>query len=127
MPPKGRNVQRSVRYSQLLKDLAAQKEEAKKTLKSLRNVKKLEDRRHKRLLKGASKLDAKDLMELAGLKNITIGQLASFASEMGVSTDDAFGQGTSSSSGTRTGTAQEPSRENPSADDEAQQEHDPEP
>ena len=84
MPPKGGNVLKSQRYAQVMENIKKQKEEAKELLKNLKKTKKKEDKRHKRLMNSAAKLDAKDLMELAGIRNYTLAQVAAFAAECGV-------------------------------------------
>lgn len=53
-------------------------------MKELRSSKKNEDRRHGRLMKNARKLDARDQMEMAALKQLSEAQMLSFADEMGV-------------------------------------------
>jgi hypothetical protein len=88
MPPKGSTTAKSTRYARVVTDLMAQRQAAKKLLTNLRKEKRLEDRRHRRLMKSASKLDARDLMELAGIKNVTMGTLASFIQETGVDCTD---------------------------------------
>ena len=94
MPPKA-SPRRSNAYKERLENILKEREEARKRLKVLKTMKKAEDRRHRRLLKAATKLDAKDLMELAGIKNFTLAELATYCADVGVA--DA-----SSSSGTTT-------------------------
>jgi hypothetical protein len=94
MPPKA-SPRRSNAYKERLETILKEREEARKRLKVLKTMKKTEDRRHRRLLKAATKLDAKDLMELAGIKNFTLAELATYCADMGVAD-------TSSSSGTST-------------------------
>lgn len=84
MPPKGKAAPRSKRYAGMLESIKLQREGAKKLLKELRSSKKNEDRRHTRLMKSARKLDAKDLMEMAALKQLSEAQMMLFADEMGV-------------------------------------------
>jgi hypothetical protein len=88
MPPKGSSTAKSTRYARVVTDLTAQRQAAKKLLSSLRKEKRLEDRRHRRLMKSAGKLDARDLMELAGIKNVSMGTLASYIQETGVDCTD---------------------------------------
>jgi len=84
MPASGTSAKKSYRYSQVLNQIVEQRNAAKKLLTDLRKQKNKEDRRHRRLMKSAGKLDAKDLMELAGIKQISLGNLAQFCTELGV-------------------------------------------
>ena len=84
MPPKGKAAPRSKRYAGMLESIKLQREGAKKLLKELRSSKKNEDRRHARLMKNARKLDARGLMEMTALKQLSEAQMLSFADEMGV-------------------------------------------
>ncbi len=99
MPPKGNHVLRSTRYQGVVENIRNKRQEARDLLQSLKKQKKAEDRRHRRLMRSATRLDARDLMELAGIKNITMGQLGEFCDETGVERGDwQPGNGTSSNS-----------------------------
>ena len=87
MPPKGKAravPNRSEHYQAVLKEIQAGKEAAKKTLADLRKRRRAEKQRHNRIVKKASMLGASELMEIAGLRKMTMQDLAKFANEMGV-------------------------------------------
>ena len=105
MPPKA-SPRRSNAYKERLENILKEREEARKRLKVLKTMKKTEDRRHRRLLKATPKLDAKDLMELAGIKNFTLAELATYCADMGVAdTSSSSGTSTPSSAAAADGTA----------------------
>lgn len=52
-------------------------------LQDLRAKRKIEDKRHSRLVKQAKKLNPKDLLEIAAVTGITAAQLHEMASRMG--------------------------------------------
>jgi len=106
MPPKGASHFKSHRYEKVVAELTEKRQHAKKQLTELKTLKRNEEKRHRRLMKSASKLDAKDLMELANIRHIKFGQLAEYCSETGVdasdfSMDSLIGNTRSSSSGAR--------------------------
>ena len=88
MPPKSAKAKaapvRTDRYKHVLQELRETKARAKQTLKEIRKRKRAEDQRHRRLIKKASRLDAQELMEIAGLNKITLGELSQHAATMGV-------------------------------------------
>ena len=87
MPPKRKPKalpRRSERYQQLLKDIATAKNAAKQALSDLRKHKRAEKQRHQRVIRKASMPGASELMEIAGLRNMTMQDLARFAEEMGL-------------------------------------------
>lgn len=87
MPPKGKAKtapRRSERYQLVLQEIAAAKTAAKQALVDLRKRRRAEKQRHQRVIKKASMLGASELMEIAGLRNMTMQDLARFATEMGV-------------------------------------------
>ena len=88
MPPKGIAPVRSQRYSVVCDNMKVRKQAAKDELKALRGMKKREDKRHKNLMKRAKALECRDLVELAGIRNMTMGQMMAFCDEMGVRRDD---------------------------------------
>jgi hypothetical protein len=75
MPPKGRKHTTTAQHKAVLDELKARKEEAKKLLVELRAKRKMEDKRHSRIVKQAKKLNPKDLLEIAAAKGITADQL----------------------------------------------------
>ena len=86
MPASGTSARRSHRYNLVMQEITAKKAQAQKELKELRLKNNKEDRRHRRLLKAAGKLDAPALMEIAGLKSFSINQLVGFCNEHGIDT-----------------------------------------
>ena len=87
MPPKGKPKalpRRSERYQQVLQEIATAKNAAKQALMDLRKRKRAEKQRHQRVIRKASMLGASELMEIAGLRNMTMQDLSRFADEMGV-------------------------------------------
>ena len=87
MPPKGKPKAlpcRSERYQQVLQEIATAKNAAKQALMDLRKRKRAEKQRHQRVIRKASMLGASELMEIAGLRNMTMQDLSRFADEMGV-------------------------------------------
>jgi len=86
MPPKT-PARRSQRYSGVLNKINEERASARKKLKELKAQKKAEDRKHRKLVKAASKLDARDLMELAGLRKLSLKQLVDYCQELGVDHD----------------------------------------
>jgi hypothetical protein len=75
---------RTERFTTVMADLKKAKEEAKKQIVNLRRQVRSEKQRHKRIIKKASMLDAAALMEIAGLRHMTIEDLARHAIAMGV-------------------------------------------
>jgi phage repressor protein C with HTH and peptisase S24 domain len=82
MPPKGRKHTTTAQHRAVLEELKARKEEAKKMLADLRAKRKMEDKRHSRLVRQAKKLNPKDLLEIAAVTGITAEQLQDMASRM---------------------------------------------
>ena len=72
----------TAQHRAVLEELKVRKEEAKKMLSELRAKKKIEDKRHSRLVKQAKKLNPKDLLEIAAVTGITADQLKEMASRM---------------------------------------------
>ena len=92
MPPKGRrngNVNKSERFVEVMATLTQQAADAKKNLKEVRKAQRNEKQRRKRIIKAASKLAAPELMEIAGLKKITLEELSRLVTEMHVPLDEA--------------------------------------
>ena len=90
MAPKAKAVPvRSQRLTAILEDIKDQKKKAQQLLTELRSKKRNEERRHRRIIRKASMLGASELMEIAGLRRLTLQQLAEHAEEMGVSSADA--------------------------------------
>jgi hypothetical protein len=75
---------RSERYQQVLQEIATAKNAAKQALMDLRKRKRAEKQRHQRVIRKASVLGASELMEIAGLRNMTMQDLSRFPDEMGV-------------------------------------------
>lgn len=88
MPPKGRKHTSTAQHRAVLEELKAKKEEAKKLLVELRAKRKLEDKRHSRIVKQAKKLNPKDLLEIAAAKGITADQLKEMLGRMSPSNAD---------------------------------------
>jgi hypothetical protein len=103
---KGRQPLQVAQVREVVAELTEKRQYAKKQLTELKTLKRNEEKRHRRLMKSASKLDAKDLMELANIRDIKFGQLAQYCTETGVDASDFCmdtlnGNTRSSSSGTR--------------------------
>ena len=75
---------RTERFTHVMADLRKAKEDAKKQIVNLRKQVRSEKQRHKRIIRKASMLGASELMEIAGLRNMTMDDLARHAAEMGV-------------------------------------------
>ena len=75
---------RTERFTTVMADLKKAKDEAKKTIATLRKQVRSEKLRHKRIIKKASMLGASELMEIAGLRHMTMAELSKYALEMGV-------------------------------------------
>jgi len=85
MPPKAKAAPvRSARYTAVLAELKAAKERAAQELKAVRQRKKNEERRHRRIIRKASMLGASELMEIASLRHLSLQQLADHAAENNV-------------------------------------------
>ena len=92
MPPKGRrnaSANKSERFVEVMATLTQQAADAKKNLKEVRKAQRNEKQRRKRIIKAASKLAAPELMEIAGLKKITLEELSRLVTEMHVPLDEA--------------------------------------
>jgi len=92
MPPKGRrnaSANKSERFVEVMATLTQQAADAKKNLKEVRKAQRNEKQRRKRIIKAASKLAAPELMEIAGLKKITLEELSRLVTEMHVPVDEA--------------------------------------
>ena len=99
MPSAGTRATKSFRYSQVREKIVEQRKKAKQQLVELRKINHKEDRRHCRLMEGAGKFEAKDLMELAGIKHFILLNLAQYCVELGVDNGGVTVGGSSSSSG----------------------------
>ena len=75
---------RTERFTRVMADLKKAKEEAKKQIVSLRKQARSEKQRHERIFRKASLLGASELTEIAGLRNMTMEDLARHAAEMSV-------------------------------------------
>lgn len=87
MPPKGKAkaaARSSNHYKQVLLELSTARTTAKQALVDIRKRRRAEKQRHQRVVRKASMLGASELMEIAGLRNMTMQDLARFATEMGV-------------------------------------------
>ena len=80
---------KSERFVEVMSGLTAQAQEAKKNLKAVRKAQRIEKQRRKRVIKAASKLGPSELMEIAGLKSITLAELSALVQEMHVPVDAA--------------------------------------
>ena len=92
MPPKGRrnaSTNKSERFVEVMATLTQQAADAKKNLKEVRKAQRNDKQRRKRIIKAASKLAAPELMEIAGLKKITLEELSRLVTEMHVPLDEA--------------------------------------
>jgi len=81
-PKKVNTAEHAARYSAALSDIKQKREEARQLLLQLKREKKNAERKHKRVIKSAMKLDTQDLCELAGIKNLTVEELASYLSKI---------------------------------------------
>ena len=78
---------RTERFTTVMADLKKAKDDAKKTIATLRKQVRSEKQRHKRIIKKASMLGASELIEIAGLRQMTMAELSKYALEMGVQAD----------------------------------------
>ena len=90
MLPKARRAtvaSKSERFVEVMNDLTAKAAEAKQHLKAVRKAQRTEKQRRKRIMKAAARLGASELMEIAGLKQITVSELTDLVQEMRVPKD----------------------------------------
>ena len=91
MPPKAARqtmAAKSERFVEKMKELTQKASEAKKHLKEVRKSQRVEKQRRNRIIKVASRLQASELMEIAGMKDITLVELSSLVTEMHVPRDE---------------------------------------
>lgn len=91
MAPKAKRVpvaSRSERFVEVMASLTEQAAAAKRNLKEVRKAQKIEKQRRARVIQQASKLNASELMEIAGLKKITLAELSDLVQEMHVPRDE---------------------------------------
>ena len=82
MPPKGRKHVTTKQHQDVLLELKARKDEAKKMLADLRVSRKKEDKRYSRMMKTAKGLNPQHLLEIASVRGISPEELRKMADRM---------------------------------------------